>query len=239
MHVIAIDGPAGSGKSTVARAVADRLGLDYLDTGAMYRAVAFAAMRLGIDPDDAEPVARLAQAMELEVGEQVTVDGTDATIEIRSPEVTRAVSTVAANTEVRHELVQRQREWATAHGGGVIEGRDIGTVVFPLATIKIFLTAEDAERAGRRSKEMLDMHYDKVAADIARRDHADSTRAASPLAVADDAIAVDTTGRGIDDVVEAVIALVEEATGPGASGSGGGPEASGPGVGGTTGDDRG
>jgi cytidylate kinase len=220
MHVIAIDGPAGSGKSTVARAVAERLGLDYLDTGAMYRAVAFAAMRRGIDPDDAEPVARLAQAVELDVGERVQVDGADATIEIRSPEVTRAVSTVAANTEVRHELVQRQREWATAHGGGVIEGRDIGTVVFPSATIKIFLTAEDAERAGRRSKEMLDMHYDKVAADIARRDHADSTRAASPLAIADDAIAVDTTGRSIDDVVEAVLALVEEATGTGTGGRG-------------------
>jgi cytidylate kinase len=208
LRVIAIDGPAGSGKSTVARAVAERLGLDYLDTGAMYRAVAFACMRRGIDPADAEPVGRLARAVDLEVGERVRVDGVDATIEIRSPEVTRAVSTVAANPEVRHELVQRQREWAEAHTGGVIEGRDIGTVVFPDADLKVFLTADDAERAGRRSKEMLDMHYDKVAADIARRDHADSTRTASPLAVADDAVEVDTTGRSIDEVVERVLALV-------------------------------
>lgn len=209
MHVIAIDGPAGSGKSTVARAVAARLGLDYLDTGAMYRAVAFAAMRRGIDPEDAEPVARLAQAVDLDVSERVQVDGVDATIEIRSPEVTRAVSTVAANPEVRHEMVQRQREWAAARGGGVIEGRDIGAVVFPSASIKVYLTADDVERAGRRSKEMLDMHYDNVAADIARRDHADSTRAASPLAIADDAVQVDTTGRNIDDVVDEVLALIE------------------------------
>lgn len=209
LRVIAIDGPAGSGKSTVAKAVAERLDLDYLDTGAMYRAVAFACMRVGVDPADAEPVARLARAMDLEVGERVRVDGVDATIEIRSPEVTRAVSTVAANPAVRRELVQRQREWADAHSGGVIEGRDIGTVVFPDADLKVFLTADDAERAGRRSKEMLDMHYDKVAADIARRDHVDSTRAASPLTVADDAVEVDTTGRSIDEVVDRVLALVD------------------------------
>jgi cytidylate kinase len=209
LRVIAIDGPAGSGKSTVARAVAERLGLEYLDTGAMYRSVAFAAMRRGIDPDDGEPVSRLARAMDLEVGERVLVEGVDATIEIRSPEVTRAVSAVAANPAVRHELVQRQREWAEAHGGGVIEGRDIGTVVFPDADLKVYLTADDAERAGRRSKEMLDMHYDKVAADIARRDHADSTRAASPLAAAGDAVQVDTTGRSIDEVVDRVLALLD------------------------------
>ncbi len=215
MQVIAIDGPAGSGKSTVARAVAERLGLDYLDTGAMYRAVAFAAMRRGIDPEDSEPVARLAQAMELDVGVRVCVEGVDATIEIRSPEVTRAVSVVAANLDVRHEMVQRQREWADAHHGGVVEGRDIGTVVFPEAAIKIYLTADDSERAGRRSKEMLDMHYDKVAADIARRDHADSTRTASPLSIADDAVLVDTTGRNVDEVVDEVLVLVERAAGEG------------------------
>jgi len=215
MQVIAIDGPAGSGKSTVARAVAERLGLDYLDTGAMYRAVAFAAMRRGIDPEDSEPVARLAQAMELDVGARVCVEGVDATIEIRSPEVTRAVSVVAANLDVRHEMVQRQREWANAHHGGVVEGRDIGTVVFPEAAIKVYLTADDSERAGRRSKEMLDMHYDKVAADIARRDHADSTRTTSPLSIADDAVLVDTTGRNVDEVVDEVLVLVEQAAGQG------------------------
>jgi cytidylate kinase len=208
MRVIAIDGPAGSGKSTVARAVAARLGLDYLDTGAMYRAVTFAAMRRGIEPDDADAVARLSRDIDIDVAENVTVDGVDATIEIRSPEVTRAVSEVAANPAVRRELVSRQREWAAAHDGGVVEGRDIGTVVFPDASVKVYLTADDRERASRRSKELLDLHYDQVAADIARRDHVDSTRSASPLSIAADAVRLDTTGRDIDQVVDAVLALV-------------------------------
>jgi cytidylate kinase len=210
MRVIAIDGPAGSGKSTVARAVAERLGLDYLDTGAMYRAVAFAAMRRGIDPDDVETVARLARDLELTVGDTVTVDGVDATIEIRSPEVTRAVSAVAANPAVRTELVRRQREWADEHDGGVVEGRDIGSVVFPQADVKVYLTAEDRERAGRRSKEMLDLHYDEVAADMARRDHADSTRAASPLGIAPDAVELDTTRQSVDEVIDAVLDLIDQ-----------------------------
>jgi cytidylate kinase len=210
VRVIAIDGPAGSGKSTVARAVAARLGLDYLDTGAMYRAVTFAAMRLGIEPDDVDAIGRLSRDIEIDVGDVVTVDGVDATIEIRSPEVTRAVSVVASNVEVRNEMRARQREWAVAHGGGVIEGRDIGTVVFPDAELKVYLTADDTERASRRSREMLDLHYDQVAADIARRDHVDSTRSTSPLAVADDAVCLDTTGRGIDQVVDAVLALVAD-----------------------------
>jgi cytidylate kinase len=207
VRVIAIDGPSGSGKSTVAKAVAARLGLAYLDTGAMYRAVAFEAMRRGIDPDDRTTVAELSRQIELKVGDTVTVDGADATIEIRTPEVTRAVSIVAANPDVRTELVARQREWAEAHDGGVIEGRDIGTVVFPAADLKVFLTADDGERANRRSKEMLDLHYDQVAADMARRDHIDSTRTASPLAVAEDAVRLDTTGRSINDIVNAVLEL--------------------------------
>ena len=210
MLVIAIDGPAGSGKSTVARAVAARLGLDYLDTGAMYRAVTFAAIRRGIDPEDAELVAELCRNLTLEVAGTVTVDGVDATIEIRSPEVTRAVSTVAANPAVRRELVERQREWAAAHGGGVVEGRDIGSVVFPDAAVKVYLTADDAERAFRRSKEMLNLHYDQVAADIARRDHADSTRPVAPLGVAGDAVALDTTSRSVEAVVDDVLRLVAE-----------------------------
>lgn len=210
MRVIAIDGPAGSGKSTVAKAVASRLGLAYLDTGAMYRAVAFAAIRRGIDPDDTERVAELARQVDLEVGETVKVDGADATIEIRSPEVTRAVSAVAANPAVRVEMVARQREWAAGHDGGVVEGRDIGTVVFPDAEVKVYLTADDSERASRRSKEMLDLQYDQVAADIARRDHADSTRAASPLSVAPDAVVLDTTGLGVDAVVSTVLDMAEK-----------------------------
>ena len=210
VRVIAIDGPAGSGKSTVARRVAARLGLDYLDTGAMYRAVAFEAIRRGIDPDDADTVAELTRQMDLQVEERVTVNGTDATVEIRGPEVTRAVSVVAANPAVRHELVLRQREWADGHGGGVVEGRDIGTVVFPDAPLKVFLTASEDARAERRSREMLDRQYDEVAADLARRDRIDSTRAASPLSSAADAVQVDTTDLSADQVVEHVLALVAE-----------------------------
>jgi CMP/dCMP kinase len=214
--VIAIDGPAGSGKSTVAREVAARLGFDYLDTGAMYRSVAFEAIRRGIDPDDASTVAELARQVDLRVEERVVmVNGTDATVEIRSPEVTRAVSSVAANPEVRKEMVLRQREWAEARKGGVVEGRDIGTVVFPSALLKVYLTASESERASRRAQEMLDRDFEpsdanmtSVAADMARRDHIDSTRAASPLVVADDAVQVDTTGLDAAAVVARVMELV-------------------------------
>ena len=208
--VIAIDGPAGSGKSTVAREVASRMGLPYLDTGAMYRAVAFEAIRRGIEPDERPTVAELARQLELDVGDQIMVNGADATVEIRSPEVTRAVSAVAANPEVRKEMVLRQREWVAEHGGGVVEGRDIGTVVFPAAPLKVYLTASEDERATRRTKEMLDRDYDQVAADMARRDRIDSTRATSPLTVADDAVELDTTGLDAEQVVEQVMTLVSE-----------------------------
>lgn len=211
LRVIAIDGPAGSGKSTVARAVAGKLGMPYLDTGAMYRAVAFSAIRNGVDPEDAPVVAKLAADMKLTVADRVMVDDVDATIEIRSPEVTRAVSVVAVNPEVRKELVRRQREWAVREGSGVVEGRDIGTVVFPEAPVKVFMTASDESRAQRRSQELLDMHYDEVAADIARRDHIDSTRELAPLSVAPDAVVVDTTECTVDEVVELVLALAAKA----------------------------
>lgn len=211
MRVIAIDGPAGSGKSTVGRRLADRLGLTYLDTGAMYRAVAFAAIRRGVDPADAAPVGEVARDMELEVaGTSVTVDGVDATVEIRGAEVSRAVSLVAANPEVRDEMRTRQRLWATEHGGGVIEGRDIGSVVFPDAVLKVYLTADPAVRAQRRAKEMLDADYDEVAADIARRDASDQSRADSPLVEPDGAVTVDTTGLEIDEVLDVIVELVEE-----------------------------
>lgn len=210
LRVIAIDGPAGSGKSTVARLLAARLGLGYLDTGAMYRAVAFAAIQRGVDPVDADAVARIAADMELRVDDAgVVVDGIDATVEIRGPEVTRAVSIVAANPEVRAELRARQRLWALERGGGVIEGRDIGSVVFPDATLKVYLTASEAERARRRAKEMTDLAYDDVAADIARRDAADSGRAHSPLVEAQGADVVDTTGLGVDEVVELLVSMVD------------------------------
>ncbi|MEY2475281.1 MAG: CMP/dCMP kinase [Actinomycetota bacterium] len=205
MRVIAIDGPAGSGKSTVARVLATRLGLDYLDTGAMYRSVAFAVIQRNIDPDDAEAIGTLASKVTIEVADTVVVDGVDATLEIRGPEVTRLVSAVAANPAVRKEMVQRQREWAEAHGGGVVEGRDIGTVVFPDAELKIFLTASDEERALRRSKEVRDLAYDEVAAAIAKRDYLDSTRAASPLTKAPDAVEIDTSTLSVDEIIEQVM----------------------------------
>jgi cytidylate kinase len=203
MRVIAIDGPAGSGKSTVSRRLAERLELGYLDTGAMYRAVAFAALRRNVDPDDDDKVAALTRDLTLEVTlDNVMVDGVDATVEIRGPEVTRAVSIVAANPGVRDELRRRQRAWAATRGGGVIEGRDIGTVVFPDAELKVYLTASPDARAQRRANEVTELDYETVAADLARRDALDQGRDHSPLTAADDAVHVDTTDRTIDEVVD-------------------------------------
>lgn len=207
MKVIAIDGPAGSGKSTVARTLAQRLELPYLDTGAMYRAVTFATLRRGADPDDVDQVARIAVECELDVHQDgtVTVDGVDATIEIRGPEVTRAVSIVAANPGVRDELRRRQRDWADNGSGGVVEGRDIGTVVFPDADLKVFLDAQPDVRASRRSKEVTDLSYETVAADLARRDALDEGRDDSPLRAAADAFVIDTSDLSVDQIVEQVM----------------------------------
>jgi cytidylate kinase len=203
VKVIAIDGPAGSGKSTVARRLATRLGLEYLDTGAMYRAVTFAALRHGIDPADPEPVAALARTVDLDVAvDAVRVDGVDATIEIRGPEVSRAVSLVAANPEVRTELVRRQREWATERGGGVLEGRDIGTVVFPDAVLKVYLNARPEVRAERRAAEVSDLDYETVAADMARRDALDQGRDTGPLVRPDGALELDTSDMTVDEIVD-------------------------------------
>jgi cytidylate kinase len=206
--VIAIDGPAGAGKSTVGRAVAERLGLQYLDTGAMYRAVAFAALRRGISVTDDDAVAELARSLELEVTERrVVVDGIDATVEIRSREVTEAVSAVASNTPVRDELRARQRQWADERGGGVIEGRDIGTVVFPDAALKLYVTASPRVRAERRVAE-LGGDVEEVAASIAERDRRDMARADGPLRAAEGAAVVDTTGLTIDEVVTHIVELL-------------------------------
>jgi cytidylate kinase len=209
MRVIAIDGPAGSGKSTVARALARRLGLDYLDTGAMYRGVTFAVLRRQMDPDEEELVAELARDLELDVVDsQVTVDGVDASLEIRGPEVTSAVSIVAANPGVRAELRRRQREWADDHGGGVIEGRDIGSVVFPEAELKVYLTAAEDVRAQRRHREAAELDYEETRALMADRDILDSTRADSPLREAAGATTVDTTDLDVDEIVERIVALL-------------------------------
>jgi cytidylate kinase len=209
VKVIAIDGPAGSGKSTVARGLARHLGLDYLDTGAMYRAITFAALRRGVDPGDSEPTAEIARTVDLQVStEGVWVDGVDATIEIRGPEVSRAVSLVAANPAVRAELVRRQREWATERGGGVLEGRDIGTVVFPDADLKVYLTARPDVRAERRAAEITQLDYETVAADLARRDALDQGRTDSPLRQADDAVEIDTSERTVDQIIDELAGMV-------------------------------
>jgi cytidylate kinase len=196
--LIAIDGPAGAGKSTVSRAVAERLGLERLDTGAMYRSVAWEALRRGFDPADEAAVREIAATADIEVGRTVTINGADVTHAIRTPEVSRAVSIVAANPAVRRELVTRQRRWAAERSGGVVEGRDIGSVVFPDATVKVYLTASAEERARRRG-------HDESADGVATRDRLDSTRRASPLTRAPDAHVLDTTGRSVEDVVEEVL----------------------------------
>jgi cytidylate kinase len=206
--LIAIDGPAGAGKSTVGHALAARLGLEYLDTGAMYRAVACAALRRGVPVTDEDAVADLARTMSLDVSDEgVFVDGEDVTAEIRSREVTTVVSAVAANTGVRAELRARQRAWADDHGGGVIEGRDIGTVVFPDATLKLYVTASPQERAARRVREIGGNVAD-VAASIAERDRRDMSRLDGPLRADGGAVVVDTTGIPIDDVVETIVGML-------------------------------
>lgn len=211
--VVAIDGPAGAGKSTVGRAVAARLGLGYLDTGAMYRAVTFAALRRGLDPFDEADVGELAETVALELdssgpGTTVVVDGVDATIEIRGREVTSAVSAVAANSRVRSELVRRQRRWVHEHDGGVVEGRDIGSVVFPDAELKLFVTASPRVRAERRVAE-IGGDAAEVEASIIARDRKDSTRHDSPLAETSDAVVVDTSDMGINEVVDHIMGLLD------------------------------
>jgi cytidylate kinase len=211
--VVAIDGPAGAGKSTLALAVADHLGLERLDTGAMYRAVAWRALADGIDVDDTETVAQMARGLTIEVGDRVTVDGRDVTDEIRSAAVDRAVSAVAANPDVRATLVALQRQWVQSRGAGVVEGRDIGTVVLPDADLKIYLTARTGERARRRAEERGDGRtVAEIESDLQRRDRLDSTRADSPLAapqdVADDAVVIDSTGKSAHQVLGEVLACL-------------------------------
>jgi cytidylate kinase len=208
--VVAVDGPSGSGKSTVSRGVAEALGLPVLDTGAMYRAVTLVVLDRGIDPADADAAADLARQVRIDLDKgRVFLDGRDVTAEIRGPAVTDAVSIVSAHPGVRKVLVERQRQWVEHHGGGVVEGRDIGTVVFPDATVKVFLTANEDERARRRQRDERaaerDVDVDDVRDALDRRDRLDSTRAASPLRRAADALAIDTTGRDPRDVVDEIV----------------------------------
>lgn len=203
-RVIAIDGPAGAGKSTIARALSSRLNMKYLDTGAMYRAVTYEAMLRELDLDEQHDITMLAQECDLHVGiDRVIINGHDATSAIRGPEVTGHVSKVAANSGVRTEMRLRQQEWATAHGGGVIEGRDIATVVFPDAVLKVFLTASPEVRAQRRVDQS-GGDVVEIAAAIAERDLLDSTRADSPLSSSSDSVVVDTSHRAIDEVVDEI-----------------------------------
>ena len=210
MNVIAIDGPAGAGKSTIAKALATRLGVDYLDTGAMYRAVTVAGLRRGLALDDVPAIGALARALHLEIDDDgVFIDGVESRDEIRTPAVTAAVSAVASNSEVRAELRARQRAWAHEHGGGVIEGRDIGSVVFPEARLKLYLTASPRVRAERRVAEA-GGDVDEIERAIAVRDGTDTSRADGPLREADGALVVDTTGLGIDEVLDVIEQLLRE-----------------------------
>jgi cytidylate kinase len=201
--VIAIDGPAGAGKSTVARAAAERLGFTYLDTGAMYRAVACRAAADGGDP------AEVARSARLELGERVRLDGEDVTERIREPWVSEAASRVSSDPAVREALVEQQRR-ILSEGDWVAEGRDIGTVVAPGAAVKVFLTADPQERARRRAAE-LGTDAEVVLREQAMRDERDRNREVAPLVPAPDAVPVDTTGLSFDEVVEQIVTLAVEA----------------------------
>ncbi len=210
LRVITIDGPGGSGKSTVAKLVAEQTGLPYLDTGAMYRAITFGVLQRAIDPADWETTDSVLPKIDLDLSaSSVMVDGVDATEAIRGVEVTAHVSAVAANPTVRQVLVELQRQWLHKSGGGVLEGRDIGTVVVPNAALKVYVTASVRERARRRSLET-GTDIDEVEADLVRRDQADSERQDSPLRPADDAVTVDTTGYAIAEVVDRIVSLAHE-----------------------------
>lgn len=221
--IVAIDGPSGAGKSTVAKAAAKKLGYSCLDTGAMYRAVAWQALNLGVALDDADALGKIATDYDISFGHvdgdpiprRVFIGGTEVTSEIRTAEIDKAVTPVSATPSVRTALVDQQRRIGN-QGDYVIEGRDIGTVVFPNAEVKVFLTATNEERARRRVAQNLERgvgstDYDEVLADIIRRDEADSSRATSPLKPAEDAVHIVSDGMTIDEVIDAICDLVQKA----------------------------
>lgn len=215
---IAIDGPAGAGKSTIARAVAGRLGIIYLDTGAMYRSVAYAVLKSGADVGDEKAVSEVLKGLDMDIryenGEQqIYVNGENVTPYLRAPHMSKAASDVSALPVVRYKMVELQRDFARTHDV-VLDGRDIGTFVLPDANCKFYMTADPEERAKRRHKELLEKgeacEYDKVLSDIKQRDYNDSHRAVAPLKQADDAYYLDTTRLTIDEVIAKVVEVVEE-----------------------------
>lgn len=206
--IVTLDGPGGTGKSTVSRAVAAQSGLPHLDTGAYYRAATLAALESGVDPADGDAVSEVvSRSTFAQADGRMYVDGRDVSVDIRSERVTAAVSAVSAHPEVREALVELQRAWVDEHGGGVVEGRDIGSVVFPDATIKVFLNASPEVRARRRAMETGEP-LDEVLADLNRRDLIDSTRTASPLTIPAGAVVIDTSELGFAEVVETLLALI-------------------------------
>src|SRR4051812_16216957 len=211
--VIAIDGPSGAGKGTIARAIAGELGYRHIDSGAMYRAVGWKALRDGMALEDEAAIAALADAARIDLsGGQVTIDGIDVTRAIRTPEIDRAAAGVARLPRVRSVLVERQRQLG-ADGGIVMEGRDIGTVVFPHADVKLYLDASPEERARRRANDPAHTGVPTAVADVAtlltQRDELDRTRTASPLYAAANALIVDTTGKSVEEVVQGVLTVVK------------------------------
>jgi cytidylate kinase len=217
--IIAIDGPSGAGKSTLGRRLARELGLLYVDTGAMYRAAALAVVRANVNATDADEVARVAARAHIELAGdpdslRVMLEGRDVSAEIRTEQITRLSSVISAIPEVRRDLVRRQREMGARGGGVVLDGRDIGTVVFPQANVKFFLTAVPEERAKRRfdqdhAKEP-DLTFQDTLADINTRDERDSTRADSPLRIAEDAVVIDTTDLSVEQVFARMLEVVRE-----------------------------
>lgn len=212
--IITVDGPAGTGKSTVSRAVASRLGLPHLDTGAFYRAAGVVALRAGVDLDDVDGLVDVVSEASLDQVEgRMLIDDVDVSAEIRTPESTSASSRVSAHGAVRGLLVEHQRAWVKRNGNrAVVEGRDIGSVVFPDATLKIYLDAQPEVRARRRA-EQTGEEYASVLADLEARDHRDTTRQASPLTIPEGAVVIDTSDLTFDQVVGRVLALAALADG--------------------------
>ena len=216
--VVAIDGPAGAGKSTIAKRVAAKLGFLYVDTGAMYRAVGLKAMRSGVALDEEQKLAQLAREARIELGcspERISLDGEDVTEAIRSPEVSDAASRVSATSGVRRALVEKQKRMGD-RASLVMEGRDIGSVVFPRAEVKVFLDASPAKRAERRVRELIEKgtaeRLDQVARDMEERDRRDTSRSDSPLVRAPDAVYIDSTSLTLDEVEETILEIVRNRT---------------------------